>query len=59
MNVNIVRGEPEQVTMHDVMHVIVLYMTQSVCMALTLNAYVCMSQLSEDVTASSVSYSHT
>ncbi len=52
--------------MHDVMHVIVLYMTQSVCMALTaivhlecLTAYVCMSQLSEDVTASSVSYSHT
>ncbi len=32
MNVNIVRGEPEQATMHDVMHV---YMAQSVCMALT------------------------
>ncbi len=55
-------GEPEQVTMHDVMHVIVLYMTQStdcICASGVINAYVCMSQLSEDVTASSVSYSHT
>ncbi len=53
-NVNIVMGEPEQVTMHDVTYVIVLYMTRSVCMALTaiqcasgvLTAYVCMNQLS-------------
>ena len=30
MNVNIVKGKPEQVIMHNVMHAIVLYMTQSV-----------------------------
>ena len=44
--------------MHDVMHAIVLYITQSVCVAHCncasgmFNAYVCMSQLSENVKAS-------
>ena len=51
--------------MHDVMHAIVLYITQSVCVAHCncasgmFNAYVCMSQLSENVKASCVSYVYT
>ena len=44
--------------MHDVMHVIVLYMTLN-CASGVFNAYACMSQLSEDVKALSVSYIHT
>ena len=52
--------------MHNVMHAIVqLYMTLSDCVARcncasgVLDAYVCMSQLSEDAEASCVSYGYT
>ena len=54
--------------MHDVMHAIVLYMTLSDYILHTAivhlesdltDAYVCMTQLSEDVKTSCVSYDHT